>query len=120
MSRFIAILILALLPLQWSYAAVASYCKHETLPTGQGHLGHHELATEKSPQDAPEKPASESSDECPVCTVAAMKIAVDIPLAASLAIGKPAASDQIRIAIYDPFPDLPFRPPQDARLAVPA
>jgi hypothetical protein len=38
--RFLAIVLLAMLPLQFSWAAVASYCQHET--RGAGHFGHHE------------------------------------------------------------------------------
>jgi len=38
--RFLAIVLLAMLPLQFSWAAVASYCEHE--PQGSGHFGHHE------------------------------------------------------------------------------
>jgi hypothetical protein len=41
MRRWFAILVLALLPLQFSWAAVAAYCGHETGPHAQ-HLGHHE------------------------------------------------------------------------------
>lgn len=41
MRRLLAIVLLALLPLQFSWAAVASYCEHET-PVGARHLGHHE------------------------------------------------------------------------------
>ena len=40
MRRFLAIVLLALLPLQFSWAAVASYCGPET--QGAGHFGHHE------------------------------------------------------------------------------
>ena len=40
MRRFIAIVLLAMLPLQFSWAAVASYCERET--QGAGHFGHHE------------------------------------------------------------------------------
>ena len=36
----LAIVLLALLPLQFGWAAVASYCKHET--ENAGHFGHHE------------------------------------------------------------------------------
>lgn len=120
MTRFFAILILVLLPLQWSYAAVASYCKHETLRDGQGHLGHHELASASEPLDVPNKPAPDKGDECPVCAVAAMKIAVDVGIASSLSVGRPEVGALLRVAIYDAFPDLPFRPPQDARPSVPA
>jgi hypothetical protein len=39
--RFLAIVLLMLLPLQFSWAAVATYCGHET-EAAAGHLGHHE------------------------------------------------------------------------------
>lgn len=41
MRRLFAILLLTLLPLQFSWAAVAGYCGHET-GTQTRHLGHHE------------------------------------------------------------------------------
>ena len=41
MRRLLAIVLLALLTLQFSWAAVASYCKHET-QAGAGHFVHHE------------------------------------------------------------------------------
>ena len=41
MRRWLAILMLALLPLQFSWAAVASYCGHEE-QAGAAHFGHHE------------------------------------------------------------------------------
>ncbi len=41
MRRWLAIVLLTLLPLQFSWAAVAAYCGHETSETTQ-HLGHHE------------------------------------------------------------------------------
>jgi hypothetical protein len=39
--RFLAIVLLTLLPLQFSWAAVATYCGHET-EAAAGHLGHHD------------------------------------------------------------------------------
>jgi hypothetical protein len=39
--RFLAIVLLALLPLQVSWAAVATYCGHDE-PAGAAHFGHHE------------------------------------------------------------------------------
>lgn len=41
MRSFLAFVMLALLPLQFSWAAVASYCGHET-QAGVEHLGHHD------------------------------------------------------------------------------
>jgi hypothetical protein len=40
--RFLAIVLLALLPLQFSWAAVASYCEHETQGQHAEHFGHHD------------------------------------------------------------------------------
>jgi hypothetical protein len=44
MSRWVVALMLVLLPLQFSWAAVASYCQHErsTSTTIVQHVGHHE------------------------------------------------------------------------------
>lgn len=41
MRRILAILLLAVLPFQFSWAAVASYCEHET-QVGAWHFGHHD------------------------------------------------------------------------------
>ena len=41
MRRLLAIVLLAVLPLQFSWAAVASYCGHET-QIGVEHFGHHD------------------------------------------------------------------------------
>ena len=41
MHRIFAIVLLVLLPLQFSWAAVASYCGHET-QAGAEHFGHHD------------------------------------------------------------------------------
>lgn len=46
MRRWLLVFLVLLLPLQFSWAAVASYCQHEsaaaTSPTQQQHVGHHE------------------------------------------------------------------------------
>ena len=39
MRRFLLIFMMVLLPLQWSWAAAASVCAHES---GKSHFGHHE------------------------------------------------------------------------------
>jgi hypothetical protein len=41
MRRWLTILLLLFLPFQFSWAAVASYCQHETGTAAQ-HVGHHE------------------------------------------------------------------------------
>lgn len=43
MRRWLAILLLALLPLQFSWAAVADYCMHES-DVASDHVGHHDHA----------------------------------------------------------------------------
>ena len=49
MRRILAIFLLTLLPLQFSWAAVASYCAHET-QADAAHFGHHEHAHEHQHQ----------------------------------------------------------------------
>lgn len=43
MRRWLAVLLLVLLPFQFSWAAVASYCGHET-GAAASHVGHHDHA----------------------------------------------------------------------------
>lgn len=43
MRRWLAILLLVFLPLQFSWAAVANYCAHET-GAAASHVGHHDHA----------------------------------------------------------------------------
>ncbi len=42
MRRWLLIFLMVLLPLQLSWAAVASYCEHESSGATTQHLGHHE------------------------------------------------------------------------------
>ena len=53
MSRLIAVFKLALLPFQFSWAAVASYCMHERTSAQAQHVGHHEHKHETA--DLPNK-----------------------------------------------------------------
>ncbi len=60
-----------LLPLQWSWAAAAAYCEHET-GVAAGHLGHHEHKHEADGSDNGSqagKPASKLlvDNDCSVC-----------------------------------------------------
>ena len=65
MRRFLAIVLLAMLPLQFSWAAVASYCEHET--QGTGHFGHHEHEHhgDAGPHAEPAADADASGDKAP-------------------------------------------------------
>jgi|SRR3990167_645036 hypothetical protein len=42
MRRLIAVFMLALLPFQFSWSAVAAYCMHESTAAQAQHVGHHE------------------------------------------------------------------------------
>lgn len=70
MRRFLAVILLAMLPLQFSWAAVASYCEHET-QAGAGHFGHHEhehhadIGTDAEPAAALEVSADVQGDKAP-------------------------------------------------------
>jgi len=44
MRRWLAVLMMVLLPLQFSWAAVANYCGHETGASAE-HVGHHDHAS---------------------------------------------------------------------------
>lgn len=68
MRRWLAVLLLVLLPLQFSWAAVANYCGHETGASAD-HVGHHDHAShehggkvagpgDKGNTEAPSAPAS--------------------------------------------------------------
>ena len=84
MRRWLAILMLALLPLQFSWAAVAVYCGHESDPQAQ-HLGHHEHQhTGQATADHDSAPADQSAPagfdfDCGHChgTCAGMCVSMD-------------------------------------------
>jgi hypothetical protein len=57
MRRWFAIVLLALLPLQFSWAAVSAYCAHEADAQG-GHLGHHPHPPHAAAGDADDGGAS--------------------------------------------------------------
>jgi hypothetical protein len=48
MRRLIAVFMLALLPFQFSWSAVAAYCMHESTTSQAQHVGHHEHKHESS------------------------------------------------------------------------
>ena len=84
MRRWLAILMLTLLPLQFSWAAVAAYCGHESGQHAQ-HLGHHEHQhTGQAAADKGSAPADQSAPagfafDCGHChgTCASMPAPVD-------------------------------------------
>lgn len=68
MKRYVLIFLLMLLPFQFSWATVASYCQHESDPVAQ-HLGHHAAADSKQDQDGSgDSKLNASSDaDCSFC-----------------------------------------------------
>jgi hypothetical protein len=61
--RWLTIFLLLLLPLQFSWAAAASYCGHETSASAAQHFGHHAHAHQQG--DAPADDAASNDDGAP-------------------------------------------------------
>jgi hypothetical protein len=69
MKRFLAIILLALLPLQFSWAAVAGYCQHESEVT-VNHPGHHSHDHQAADKHEPVKNSGSSTGvdhDCATC-----------------------------------------------------
>lgn len=103
MRRFVAILMLVLLPLQVSWAAAAVYCQHETAAEA-AHFGHHEHRHDGHAADgaADAKLPGAVDGDCSVCHA--------ICAVAVFAASAPAvvAADT---AVAVPFPDPPASAP---------
>lgn len=75
LRRLVLILMLALLPLQWTWAAAASVCQHEEIvATADGslpspHFGHHEHQHEHQQEDGHEPGQAGPDLDCPSCHV---------------------------------------------------
>lgn len=98
MRRWLLIFVLALLPLQFSWAAVARYCGHENAAPGSGtHFGHHPHEHTAAPADA-KLVGAEVDDDCASCHLGcAQPIPVD-PFSAMPSLSPP------RIARPDAMP----------------
>ncbi len=70
MRRFLILFLLFVLPLQVSWAAVATYCKHESGAAAQ-HFGHHEHAHQaKQPEPAKDPSTLTVDNDCVACHLA--------------------------------------------------
>lgn len=69
MRRFVLILVLLILPFQFSWAAAARYCQHETA-SASWHLGHHEHRHQDSSTDLEKKPVIDT--DCGVCHIVSL------------------------------------------------
>jgi Ca2+/Na+ antiporter len=81
MRRWLLILLIALLPLQFTWAATAAYCQHERAANTQ-HIGHHEHEhKERAEQSAVKDKSQESStlgskasdSDCGYCHLSTVK-----------------------------------------------
>lgn len=75
MRRFVLICVMLLLPVQWTWAAAAAYCAHESSPAAARHFGHHEhvhksSSTESSKQGQSAKTGALDLD-CEYCHLSA-------------------------------------------------
>lgn len=117
MRRLVALLILIVIPLQWTYAAVADYCEHEAAPAAQQHVGHHahEHVDDPGRPDS-DVPTDGSRDaDCPACHHAAggaLPGVLDTSFASEGLRVVASASREVRHR----DPDTPFRPPLSAGL----
>ena len=118
MKRFFAILLMLMLPLQWSFAAVAEYCQHEEVASAQDHVGHHAHKhiehVEQTPDDKAKK-LSFGDLDCPSCQHSTSFVILDLP-AATVQHGTVGPISLLSQSIPHRSPDNPFRPPLAARL----
>lgn len=73
MRKLVALFLVVILPLSWTAAAVAAYCKHETLAAEQQHVGHHDHQhSADNGQDVSPDPAQSggSDPDCGACYAA--------------------------------------------------
>lgn len=81
MRRWLTILLLVMLPFQFTWAAAAAYCQHETSPDAQ-HIGHHQHehkdvsdagAAKTDAQDAGKSAKLFGDNDCGYCHLSAAK-----------------------------------------------
>lgn len=108
LRRWLALLLLVLLPTQAAWAAMARYCVHET--AAAGHVGHHEHAPHghaTAVADITADPAADSASPMPAhdCADCHGSHAGLVGLGTALA-GAPRAS-RLRGRVHRPAPDTP-------------
>jgi hypothetical protein len=79
MRRWLTILLLVMLPFQFTWAAAAAYCQHETSPEVR-HIGHHQHehkdvsdAGKSDVQDATKSTKLMGDNDCGYCHLSAAK-----------------------------------------------
>ena len=113
MKRLLLILLLAILPLQATWAAVATYCQHEKESTSR-HFGHHQHKHEHEHQHAQAEEQQKDSSikfhtDCLTCQAAAAAMiipAVDaVPIEAASVVQ--VSSDPLLISFPSSRPEKP-------------
>lgn len=118
MSRWVIVFMLALLPLQFSWAAAASYCLHERAPSKVQHLGHHEHQHQVDDARAQPTKAGDSGMDIPdadCCLCHGLGIAVTYR-----AVAKPPVERSHRLVASTPAPSPGVHPSPPDRPQWPA
>lgn len=104
MRKFVAILFLLILPLQWSTAAVAAYCQH---------VGHHAHVHQASADLGGSDPANSDFDaDCPSCLAHYAQIIIPVDHAAKpISICGGHNATPYRPTLPEPPPGSLYRPP---------
>ncbi len=111
MRKFVAVLFLLILPLQWSTAAVAAYCQHEQDGKAQQHVGHHAHEHQASAAQTDSDPGNSDFDaDCPSCHAHFAQAVIDVaPPMLPASQGRDAMA--YRAFLPTPPPASLFRPP---------
>lgn len=120
MRRLAAIFILCLLPLQWSYAAIAEYCQHEETVAAQNHVGHHahehvDKSGDNTRDNTNQKKNGMADLDCPSCLHSTAFAILALPATAlpNCSVAPILFEHQ---QMPDRSPENPFRPPLVAGL----
>ena len=110
MRRLVLICMMLLLPLQWTWAAAAAYCEHESSATAQ-HLGHHEHKHHAATGDKSDKSASKAlaDNDCGVCHLSSLQW-VDVTIATMDMTSAPPPQLERGVLFSSHIPSGPERP----------
>jgi hypothetical protein len=112
MKRFVLLLLLAVLPLQMTWAMVTSYCQHEEGKAAQ-HFGHHEHKHQGAAVKKDNKKQISADNDCGYCHLSHIKYtSTDLVIG-----GFPPQSIAVpfKAHAYRSFvPDVPSRPDRPA------
>jgi len=77
MSRFVALLLALLLPLQIAWGAAAAHCQHETDSQALPHFGHHEHVHKGDAKKAPAGNNLVADNDCGYCHATGVAAVID-------------------------------------------